>query len=272
MHNLLIFNRTISPPLNALVTESSPGHTVWWAHPQAGECSRTGVSWTRRLLQVAACHQVCLAVISKANPQQPEGQMFCVHCGAYLESSAASCSVCGKPNPVGNATSSSSAASVAVASAPAPSAAPPALAQERPSPEVERLRAEHPELVGVRGWLAWFCIIAAIISPIIVVVGILSEPSPYSVFHLALAVFSVVTGIAIWKLWPQALKLTKILLIIQFVIGAILVASQILNSSAMASSNASPDAGGARALVGSIVWFSYFKKSRRVRATFGRNI
>ena len=198
--------------------------------------------------------------------------MFCIHCGSFLQSSAATCSVCGKANTTGIMVAISPGAVPAGVAAAQMATLPPVIAQERADSEVERLRADHPELVGVRGWLAWFCIVAAIVSPVIVLVSTLAEPSPYSLFDLALTVYSVLTGVAIWKLWPRALKLTKVLLIIQFAIGVILVAGQILDSSTANSSSATPDVSGARVLVFSIVWFSYFKKSRRVRATFGRNI
>jgi hypothetical protein len=197
--------------------------------------------------------------------------MFCVHCGAYLQSASAPCSVCGKATRAISGDAADSGTAVAAATGPA--TLQPGSKQVF-DPEVQRLRTEHPELVGVRGWLAWFYIITAIVSPVIVLLSTIAEPSPYSIIDLGLAGFSVVTGVAIWRLWPRALTLTKVLLGIQFAIGALIVLGQIVetSTSGASSSSSSPDATGARALVGSIIWFSYFKKSRRVKATFGRNI
>ena len=53
------------------------------------------------------------------------------------------------------------------AAAPEPAAATTDLATREASviSEVERVRRDHPNLVGVRGWLLWFCIGATIITP-----------------------------------------------------------------------------------------------------------
>jgi hypothetical protein len=161
-----------------------------------------------------------------------------------------------------------------------PSVAPPdlnhsnaALDQHQRDPEVERIRTQHPELVGIGGWLGWFCVVITIISPAIILLGTFSEPSAYSAIDLGLAAFSIFTGVNVWKVSPRALRLIRILLLIQFCLGALLVLAQIFDASSAASSHsATSDPTGTRMLIGSVIWLWYFKKSKRVKATFGRNI
>jgi hypothetical protein len=199
--------------------------------------------------------------------------MFCAVCGSENPDMGGYCFSCGKP--LGGAS-----LVIGVSAAAVPAVPPPELSdsnaapdQRQGDPEVERIRTQHPELVGVGGWLGWFCVVITIISPAIVLLGTFSEPSAYSAIDVGLAAFSIFTGVSIWKVSPRALKLTRILLIIQFCLGALLVLAQILDSSSATSSHGSTsDPTGTRMLVGSVIWFSYFKKSKRVKATFGRNI
>jgi len=198
--------------------------------------------------------------------------MFCTTCGSQNPEVGAFCFNCGKPLVTHGSAVGTSAAAVSpapeVMTAPShsPDAAAPEPAESLVDPEIQRLRSEHPEWVGVGGWLGWFCIIATVISPLVILAGIASQPSVYSVFDVALGAFSVYTGVCLWKVLPRALRMTKILLIVQFCIGALLLLGQIVDSSAKS------DPAVMRMLVGAIVWFSYFKKSKRVKATFGRTI
>jgi hypothetical protein len=104
-------------------------------------------------------------------------------------------------------------------------------------------------------------------------ISTLSHPSGYSLIDLCLAAFSVFTGVSLWKAKPQALRLTKILLVIQFCLGALLFIGELISSTSDSSTsgNAS-DPSGLRMLVFALIWFLYFKKSKRVRIVYGRAI
>jgi len=195
--------------------------------------------------------------------------MHCAGCGAENPDAGVFCFNCG------NALTSPHAAVASIASYPIPGgsvqAAPsfPPTSPGQLTSEVERIRNEHPELIGIGGWLLWFCIVTTIIAPVVNVVSIMSKPSGYSIIDLALAVYMVITGVNLWRISTRALRLTKVLLAIQFWIGTFLFVIQIA-ASASGDTTSSSDAGGFRMLVGSIIWWFYFKKSKRVKATFGR--
>ena len=199
--------------------------------------------------------------------------MLCSVCGSENPDMGGFCFSCGRP--LGGASLVIGGSAAAVAAAPPQELNDSNVAPDQPQgdPEVERIRTQYPELVGVGGWLGWFCVVITVISPAIVLVGTFSEPSVYSAIDVGLAAFSIFTGVSIWKVSSRALKLTKILLITQFCLGALLVLAQMLESSSATSSHSSSsDPTGVRMLVGCVIWFSYFKKSKRVKATFGRNL
>lgn len=135
--------------------------------------------------------------------------------------------------------------------------------------EVERIRSEYPNLVGVRGWLLWFCIGTTIIGPATTLYLVFADPDIYSVFDVALAAFPVVVGINLWRVTPKALRLTKILLIIEVCVWALLTVEHIV---LLATGGTGIAPGAPRMLIFAIVWLFYFKKSKRVMATYGRSL
>lgn len=166
--------------------------------------------------------------------------------------------------------SASVAAPVIVQTSPTPS---PVATIQSTACEVERIRTEHPELIGVGGWLLWFCIVTTVIAPVINVASILSDPSVYSVIDMALVAYMIITGVNLWRLTGRALRLTKVLLAIQFWFGIVLFIIQIASSNTESTSGtSSSDTAGFRMLITSIIWWFYFKKSKRVKATFGKTI
>jgi hypothetical protein len=196
----------------------------------------------------------------RCSAQNPDAGVFCFNCGRELVVSPADV-VVQQFNPVADGTPIY----------PAVSGQSPELHQ--PGAAVETIRNEYPNLVGVGGWLLWFCIVTAVISPTIVLVSTLSHPSGYSLIDVCLAAFSVFTGVSLWKAKPQALRLTKILLIIQFCLGALLFIGELISSTEDSStSNTASDPSGLRMLVFALIWFLYFKKSKRVRIVYGRAI
>ncbi|RZU29071.1 hypothetical protein [Edaphobacter modestus] len=200
--------------------------------------------------------------------------MYCVGCSSQNPDAGVFCFNCGK-----ELIASPTAAVAAQQATQVTSAIPmhPAVTSQSPEPPldfaVDAIRNEYPNLNGVGGWLLWFCFITTIVSPAIVVISSLSHPSGYSLIDICLAIFSVFTGVNLWKAKPQALRLTKVLLAIQFCIGALLVIGELISSTSdSTSSGSTSDPGGLRMLVGSIIWFLYFKKSKRVAVVYGRNM
>jgi low temperature requirement protein LtrA len=83
----------------------------------------------------------------------------------------------------------------------------------------------------------------------------------------------IITGVNLWRQTGRALRFTKILLAIQFWLGLVLFVLQIASSNTESTPRtSSSDAAGFRMLITSIIWWFYFKKSKRVKATFGKTI
>ena len=201
--------------------------------------------------------------------------MFCAACGSQNPDAGAFCFNCGKAL-AGFLNESKTNLVVPVGAAANEQMAPPPAVTPRPkqpAPEVERIRHEHPGQIGVGGWLLWFCIMTTIVTPMIDIGSTLSNPSAISVMGLGLTAFVVSTGVNLWKMRPRALRLTKILLAIQFWLGLLLFIAEIAATANESSAGDSrPDSGPFRMLVSSIIWWFYFKKSKRIKATFGRNM
>jgi hypothetical protein len=137
--------------------------------------------------------------------------------------------------------------------------------------EIERLKAENPSLVGIGGWLKWFCIVIIFLSPLFFLVEALNDKDTLIwVVDIALSGWYVFTGIMMWKMNNRALRYVAILLIAQFCLGGLALIGSVTNSGG--SSSSSDGVAGMRALVSTFIWYLYFHFSKRVRLTFGRNL
>jgi hypothetical protein len=134
-------------------------------------------------------------------------------------------------------------------------------------------------LQGVSGWLLLFCIGATIVTPLYCLADALSNLSDALVvlIDVGFAAFALYTGILVWRVRPNALKLVKAYLISNIVLAMLTVIGAIIQSGT-SRTDGSPGVGfGAmgvalRILVFVIVWWSYFERSKRVGATFGRTL
>jgi hypothetical protein len=153
--------------------------------------------------------------------------------------------------------------------------APPANPQPDAAKPVVDERLGNP-LWGVRGWLLLFCVGAAILSPLFLLAEAAENAGdPVTVvFDIALAGFSVFTGISLWRVSSYALSLVKAYFITFLVIGFLgLLGSLVPKGHSVADPEfAETLLGAVRPIVFVMIWWSYFKKSQRVRLTFGRNL
>lgn len=132
------------------------------------------------------------------------------------------------------------------------------------------LGTKHP-LYGIHGWLMLFCATQTILSPVFVlfavVTGFLKTPLVIA-FQLALCGFAVYTGVSVWRIRPNALKLVKAFLFVMLVLGFV----GAFPPHWMHLKSKPPAAPGIRTLVVAASWWLYFKFSKRVKVTFGRNL
>jgi hypothetical protein len=124
----------------------------------------------------------------------------------------------------------------------------------------------------VGGWLLFFCITTAILTPlgnVGALVRMASIGSPLTFYYFGLVAFSLVVGIAVWLVSPSAIPLVRAYLI-ALAMWELFRISYIVFTTG--SSMDAPMVLRIRTLVWVVLWAAYFQKSQRVRATFGRNL
>ena len=167
--------------------------------------------------------------------------MFCVYCGHPYESGHHFCNFCGHQLP--DLTEIEARGERVEARAPTPNFKPyleaagavlspdfNSAADKVSGPvaphdgELEKLRAENPNLIGIGGWLAWFCVVVTFVSPLIFLVELANSKDPVVWgLDIALTAWYVFTGITLWREGKQALKYVLILLIVQSCVGVLAI-------------------------------------------------
>jgi len=151
----------------------------------------------------------------------------------------------------------------AVTPAAAPAAAPAPSSEEQA--ELERLR-------GVGGWLLFFAFTVTVVGPAAYLFEALNNLSePIVVFlDLLLTALAILTGLGIW------LKRQWLFGMIKLYFGTLVLLSLLVFYGASVESDEKVRfdtiRDGARMLGYVIIWSLYFRKSKRVLATFGRNL
>lgn len=185
--------------------------------------------------------------------------MFCARCGQQIPDASETCPLCGRettiklePQP-----------SVAQANAGT------ALAQ--PQPVTPSISPHHRGLQGVGGWLLFFCIALIILGPLVTFVQVMNLPNvdPLAMgLEFARAAFGIAVGIFLWNVRPVAFTL----LWIYFGFVALMAVLGIIGFAVLEQKRPEDLTVSVRALIYVTIWFLYFRKSERVRATFGRNL
>ena len=130
---------------------------------------------------------------------------------------------------------------------------------------------------GVGGWLLFFCVACTIIAPAkeITQIGDLGSNNKFSIlFVLLLAGFESFVGLSVWRVAKKALRYLNIFFLVQTCLAVLLILAgtiTLLGSEAVGESE-SLFLDGFRTIIGTAIWWSYFRKSRRVRETFGTNL
>jgi hypothetical protein len=185
--------------------------------------------------------------------------MFCARCGQQIPESSEICPLCGRDASVKLAAPPGVVPEAAAAVALAPS-------------ETAPLRPIRKDLQGVGGWLLLFCIGLVVLSPLVTLVLVFNRADTDvlgMVLGFVRAAVGVVAGVFLWNVRPVAFTLLWIyfgivaLLSVLGFVGFVMNAEQATPQDMIVS---------IRALIYALAWFLYFKKSERVRATFGRNL
>jgi len=181
--------------------------------------------------------------------------MFCARCGQQIPEASEICPLCGREANIQLPPQPSSLGAV-TGVGPAPVS-----------------NGYAPGLKGVGGWLFFFCISTSILTPLFSLPGLerlVAVRSPWAFYNLAIIVFSVVVGVSVWRVSPDAIPLLRAYFATIVIWEALRISTVVIvmhNSSFDLSMNYR-----VRTLVWSIVWAAYFHRSQRVRATFGRNL
>jgi hypothetical protein len=124
--------------------------------------------------------------------------------------------------------------------------------------EDEVLSAEKPNLVGVRGWLLWFCIGITILAPLSCLGEAVSDKGPFvSILVVGLAGWYIFTGITVWREGRHALRYVAIFFVVQTCLGLVALISSV-GAGSETSSGQSNSAAGLQVLIATLVWYLYF--------------
>ncbi len=144
-------------------------------------------------------------------------------------------------------------------------------------------------LDGVKGWLLFFCLNLTVFSPLLTAYNLVTgynEVEPYfsqfpglqtvmtmdTILGIALMIFSIFAGYSLWAKRGNAVSTAKKYLVTFLVysfIASVLPFLAGLPSRANAVMLALAVVGLIRSAIYFTVWFSYLRKSRRVKATYG---
>jgi hypothetical protein len=184
--------------------------------------------------------------------------VFCARCGEQIPDASETCPLCGRE------------ASLQID--------PPA-----PLPAVS-----HPQsaaltlpaitgLSGVGGWLLVFCIMLTVLAPLAVlfpVVALRRIPSNYFMPELVRVLYGVIVGIVLWSRQAIALMMLRIYFVV-LVVTLGLAWLRLIAASLQSHTPVFLLPVFAPVLTytgGSILWFVYFRKSVRVKNTYGSNV
>jgi len=147
-------------------------------------------------------------------------------------------------------------------------------------------RSEHNR--GVRGWLLILCLNTTILDPLtmfLTVFLVASATKPFfgehpdllrlclasGILRLALAVFSVYAGVALWKIAPGAVSIAKkyfLAVVLYAVVASFLPVLVGLPRESYEEMAGQSLVNSFLTMAYAIAWYSYLQRSRRVKATY----
>ncbi len=140
---------------------------------------------------------------------------------------------------------------------------------------------------GIKGWLLFFCILTTTVNPLLKLLGAVSlfflwsQHNPIEQIHvvratvlLITALYSAVTGIIIRMGSPHGRTLAKTYLVIAALVWLVMGIVRIMYDAAAGSTHEVPTFQGVvfgwmMMAIYFLIWWFYFKNSKRVRNTYG---
>ena len=187
--------------------------------------------------------------------------MFCARCGQQIPEASEVCPLCGRQT------------TLKLDPIPAPAPAP---AQPR-SPYAFVTIPQNLGPSGVGGWLLFYCIGLSILTPLMGLAqfSILLHFLNYEyVLDFMRVIYGTVVGIVLWMKRPIAIFLLRIYFIV--IAGTLLLGVLRLVALSLRTHTSIALVQGFTRVIAqigfSILWFAYFRKSERVRNTYGANL
>lgn len=151
-------------------------------------------------------------------------------------------------------------------------------------PNLSGMGDRNSPYYGCGGWLAFFCVVQIIVSPILMLVAcaitlsVIYGNSYVASFYLAeilgnigLTVFGVLVGLALWRLEPGSPGKAKAFLVaaLAWAVLRVFLAYALLDGHYQEAGLIETFKGLLGTVVAFAIWFSYFNVSRRIKDTFG---
>jgi hypothetical protein len=143
---------------------------------------------------------------------------------------------------------------------------------------------EPTRLRGVGGWLLLFCIVATIIAPFAHIVDAAnSNDTVVILIDVAFTMLAFCTGLSVWRVRHNAFRWVRVYLITAICLGVFAYVISLGQASDISYDPTSPTVAEHIAtrinrsqtigsVIAAVIWWQYFKKSKRVNATFGKNL
>ncbi len=184
--------------------------------------------------------------------------MFCARCGQHIPDAIEICPLCGRE--------------ASLSLIPQPAADFPLT-----SKTVLPLSVASQEPNGIGGWLLFYCLTLTLLSPAYLLLYFSMMPyrvvTIYSLIGILRGFLGVVVGILLWMRRPVALFLLRGYFI--YIAAGLLLSALEIARSMMRTSSPILAGSGFAVLVSTgitILWFLYFRRSVRVRNTYGANL
>ena len=147
---------------------------------------------------------------------------------------------------------------------------------------------ETPRYQGVRGWLLLLCLSLTILDPFAMLLslfsvanaskplfekhpGLLTLIAVSGIFRLAVAVFSVYAGLALWRVVPGAVPIARkyLMAVVLYTVFAFILPALVGLPEELAREIAGGSSvAGLLTISYAFVWYVYLTRSKRVRATY----